>query len=447
MNVKTSPRTRRVLSLVGRVLTGLMLTGLCSCAGAWDHFDLFKPKIPDSVESESLVLGADGLVADTKSKTTAPDDSAKAMSAAREMFRKEEYEKAEPLFTFVGDKEKNPAPMIQEAMYYRGECLRLTGYYPKAGDVYSGLLSKFPNTPYREQCVQHMFDIANYLLEDTRAEMREQKEKEEGKRWIVWPRYVSFEKSKPFLDGEGRAIELLEKVRLHDLNGPLADQALWMCGVVKMYNENYRDADNYFSQIPNRHPESPLAPQALEYAIFCKHMSTGGSDYDGRKTAEARKLVQTAFRSYPQLANDPEKRAYLESQIKGIDLQQAEKDYKMAEFYRRTGHTGAAYFYYELVRKRYPNTKYAQMAEESWNSLREKLESKEVAAPVPTGPLVGSGLNPYTVTPPGMAGSGWQPVPSVTPNVAPAPTVLPQPWQGPGPAPSTLPPPTPSGIP
>ncbi len=277
--------------------------------------------------------------------------------------------------------------------------------------------------------------------------MREQKEKEEGKRWIVWPKYISFEKSKPFLDREGRAIELLEKVRMHDLNGPLADQALWMCGVVKMYNENYRDADTYFSQIPNRHPESPLAPQALEYAIFCKHMSTGGSDYDGRKTAEARKLVQTAFRSYPQLANDPDKRAYLESQIKGIDLQQAEKDYKMAEFYKRTGHPGAAYFYYELVRRRYPNTKYAGLAEESWNALRDKLEKERGEGPLSLAALFGSGSQPVTVIPPGMAGSGWQASPTTGAPAGPAPAVLPPPWQEPGGAPGASPAPTPGGNP
>jgi outer membrane protein assembly factor BamD (BamD/ComL family) len=435
MNVSITLRPRTVLSAAGRALTGLVLCGLCSCAGAWDRFDLFKPKIPTDVETESLVLGAEGLAPEKQAKTALPEQMSQALAAAREHFRKEEYAKAEPLFTYVSEKDKNPPPAIQESMYYRAECLRLQGYYPKAADIYAGLLNKFPNTQYREQCVQRMYDIANYWLDDTRAEMREEKEKADGKRWIVWPRFVSFEKSKPLLDREGRAVEKLEQVRLHDLNGPLADQALWMCGIVKMYNENYREADNYFSQIPNRHPDSPLAPQALEYAIFCKHMSTGGSDYDGRKTAEARKLVQTAFRSYPSLANDPEKRAYLEDQVKGIDLQQAEKDYKIAEFYRRTGHPGSAYFYYQLVRKRYPDTKYARMAEESWNNLREKLESKQGDASVTNAPAGGSGWQPFTVTPPGMAGSGWQPVPSVLPAPGPAPSVLPPPWQIPGGAP------------
>ena len=44
---------------------------------------------------------------------------------------------------------------------------------------------------------------------------------------------------------------------------PVDERTLFLCGVVKMYNENYREADHYFTQIYARHPESTLAPKAL----------------------------------------------------------------------------------------------------------------------------------------------------------------------------------------
>jgi outer membrane protein assembly factor BamD (BamD/ComL family) len=308
---------------------------------------------------------------------TFPEEVTASLREARELFRKQEYARAESVFGKVADAEKNPPLAIQEAMYYRAECQRLQGFIPQAADQYVSLMNRFPGTSYREQCCHHVFDIANQWLDDTREEMREAKEKADGKRNFVWPRFVSFEKSKPFLDREGRAIEKLEQVRMHDVNGPLADKALFLCGVVKMYNENYRDADHYFSQIYQRHPESPLTPKALELGIQCKHLSTGGSDYDGRKSAEARKMVGAALGNYPQLSNDKEMRAYLEGQMGSIDVQQAEKEFKQAEFYRRTGHPGSAYFYYELVRRRYPGTKYAKLAEERWNELRAEVEAEQ----------------------------------------------------------------------
>ena len=385
MVVITSLRTRRGLGRLGTFLLAAQLTALVGCDGLGFGYLRSQDKTPPPVAAETLILRPDGLAADKMPAPDMPEDDTAKLARARDYFRAEEYAKAESFFTSVADREKNPPAIVQEAMYYKAECMRLQGYLPKAADNYTALLNKFPNSSYREQCVQHMFDIANRWLDDTREAMREEKERQAGKRWWVSPRFISFEKSKPLLDREGRAINTLEMVRLHDINGPLADQSLFLCGVVKMYNENYRDADMYFTQIYARHPESPLAPKAIELGIQCKHLSTGGSDYDGRKTAEARNMVQTALNSYPQLAHDKELRRFLEDQRASIDMQQAEKEFNMAEFYRRTGHPGSAYFYYELVRRRYPNTKYARLAEERWNSLRSKLEkdpSQLTAAPL-----------------------------------------------------------------
>ena len=147
-------------------------------------------------------------------------------------------------------------------------------------------------------------------------------------------------------------MQALEQVHLNDITGPLADKALFLAGGVKFYREDYHEADHYFSKLVEQHQNSPLAPQAIELAIISKHMSTGGPDYDGRKVAEARLLVDSALRNYPELARD--KSGFLERQLGSITYQQAEKDYMTAEFYRRTGHPGSAYFYYEIVRRRYP---------------------------------------------------------------------------------------------
>ena len=149
---------------------------------------------------------------------------------------------------------------------------------------------------------------------------------------------------------------------------------------MKYYDENFAEADYYFSQIHERHPNSPLAEQAVELGIISKHLSTGGSDYDGRKAAEARILVNSALNNYPGLAS--EKQQFLMDQLKNISYQQAEKDFKMAEFWARTGHPGSAFFYFELVLRRYPGTKFAELATVRRDQLRaaaEKEESKRSA--------------------------------------------------------------------
>jgi outer membrane protein assembly factor BamD (BamD/ComL family) len=391
--------------LARRLLSLLVAPALAASVGCFETGIQLNPFAPAAKPAEptvdSFILRTDGKLVTESSVATMPADVTGALDQARDAYRKEDYAKAETLFGVIADKDKNPPLAIQEAIYYRAECLRLTGHLPKACDTYASLLNKFPTSSYREQCCQRMYDIANYWLDDTWDEMKRAKE---GKSWVVMPAWFSFERAKPFFDREGRAVEAMERVRLHDIQGPLADQALYRCGVVKMYREDWREADHYFSQISAKHPESKLAPQAIQLAVFCKQMATGGSSYDGRKTAEARKLIQTALTAYPEIAGDPEKRKYLEKQSKAIDLQQAEKEFKMAEFYRRTGHPGSAYFYYELVQRRYPKTKYAEEARARWASLRDELIRSGQAVPAQPKPAAAPATTPAV-----QPVNGWKP--------------------------------------
>lgn len=304
-----------------------------------------------------------------------PDSPEGKLAGGKELFRQGNYSTAERVFHRLYDNKKNSQPLLEEARFMEGECLRLQGHYPKAADTYVDLLKKFDRTPYKDAAIQHMFDIANYWLDDSREQMKESREVREGTRLFVTPRFVSFERTKPLLDREGRAIEKLEQVRWNDINGPLADRALFLAGSIKFFHADYREADHYFSQIHERHPNSELAPQAVELAIISKHLSTGGSDYDGRKVAEARQLVHSALQNYPELAN--KRRDFLDRQIVGITHQQADKDFKIAEFYERTGHPGSAYFYFEMIKRRYPGSTYAERATARAIRLKEKHELKE----------------------------------------------------------------------
>ncbi|MCS6852276.1 MAG: tetratricopeptide repeat protein [Gemmataceae bacterium] len=340
---------------------------------AWDSWWRKKADAagPAAV-GDSLVLRDGKLEAEAP---PAAGSAAAELAQAHELYRQNDFAAAEKIYRKIAKNQKNPQHIAEEARYYEAECLRMQLKYPKACDTYAKLLNDFPAGAYREQALQRMFDIANYWLDDTRAQMEAYKEKREGKRFWVAPNLIHWDKTKPFFDEEGRALERLEQVSYTDVSGPLADKALFLAGSVKFYREDYKEADRFFSQLIERYPHSPLAPQALELAIIAKHLSTGGSDYDGRKVAEARRLVNTALISYPELAQ--QKRDFLERQLIGITLQQAEKEFNIAEFYRRTGHPGSAYFYYEIVRRSYPGTEFFDKATERMHELRAELEKAE----------------------------------------------------------------------
>lgn len=309
---------------------------------------------------------------------TSPAKVSGKLAEAHELFRKKEYSSAEDKFNDIADNKRNSPAVAEEARYYEAECLRLQNELPNACDTYSRMLKDFPSGAYKEQAVQRMFDIANYWLRDTDMEMAQYKEKLDGKRDFVMPAILKvnwLDKTKPTLDAENRALRALEVVHYSDITGPLADKALFLAGYVKFYREDYKEADHYFSQLIDMHKNSPLAPKAVELAIICKSLANGGPDFDGRKVAEARQLIDTALKAFPELAKN--KNDFLMRSMFAINAQHAAKDIHHAELYERTGHPGSAYFMYEMVRRRYPGTKYATHAEEQMSRLKAEMEKKK----------------------------------------------------------------------
>ncbi len=322
--------------------------------------------------AESLVLRGDHLEPDIPTHAEA---AVGLLASAHELYRAGEYEKAEHVFHRIEDNKKTTPALAEEAIFYEAECLRQQRCYPKAADTYNKLLNEFKSGAYREQCIERMFEIANFWLQDTRAQMVAEDEKNAGKRWVVWPEILHFDREKPLMDEQGRAVEKLEQVRYNDMTGPYADKSLFLAGGVMFFKGNYKEADFYYHQIVEMHPNSPFAAQAVKLDIICKQLANGGAAYDGRNVAEARRLVDTALRSYPELAN--KEADFLNRQLLAITNQQAQKDFEAGEFYGRTGHPCSAYFCYEVVRRRYPGTRYAEMAGKRMEELKSKIEKEE----------------------------------------------------------------------
>ena len=272
-------------------------------------------------------------------------------------------------------------PIAEEALFYEAECQRLQKNYRTAVDTYTKLLVEVQRTRFTPRVCEGLFEIANYWLEPTRRQMDEYQEQLKGQRWMVTPAlYVHFSNDMPMLDAEGHATSILNTIRLHDIRGPLGEKALLYLGTINFYNKDYKEADFYFTQLKDEYKDGPYAAKAIKQSVICKQLMTGGSIYDCRGVEESKKLLMQAQGQYPELAKDQE---WIRMQLTSINIQQADRDFRTAEFYQRTGHPGSAYFYYELVCRRYPGTTYAEKAEQQKNELKAKVE-KEQKTSAPT---------------------------------------------------------------
>ena len=354
--------------VIARLLPLLVLVAGCS------SFRDFRDRMSES--ARSLVT-----------RSYHDSDAESKMAKAEELFAANDFSSARPLYSGLADNTRNPLLLAEKARFKEAECYRFAEEYPKAVDTYHRLLQDHQTGAYRRAACKEIFDIANYWLDDTRAEI-ESARAGEKKPWIRLPKWSDLtDGTKPRIDQEGEALKALEYVWLSDLFGPYADKSLFWAGFVHFYRGNFEEADEVFSRLVEFHKDSTLRPKAVEMAIMSKNNATGGADYDGSKCAEAMQLVRTAEIGMPEFA-DPERAQLLTKQKLMIRMQQAEKDFKRGQYNERIGHPGSAYFCYELVRRTYSGTKYSDLATARIEEIKGKLD-EEKNKQEPTGVFAG----------------------------------------------------------
>ena len=408
----SADRTRRAGNsrrAVGAAVVGaLLLAALPGCASLpemhwpWQHdTGTSKDALIDGPK-DAFVMRGNGL-------ERAPEiwhPRQKDLADARKLLEEKQLKEAEAAYHVIGTDTKCPEQFREEALFYESECLRLQKKYRAAEETYSLLFKDYPSTQYTERGDRGLFEIALYWLQETREQMQAYEDQQKGKRWFVAPlMLVHFNEDKPLFDCEGRAVRMLEGISMREkvMHTALGEQALLYLGTIKFYREDFLEADRYFTDLYQQYPNSKHAAKALKMSIDCKQLCTGGTMYDLRTVEESRKLIHTAQTAYPEFAKETD---WIQQRLVAINLQQADRDWRVAEHYRWTGHPGAAFFYYELVRRCYPNTEYATKAQQRIEELeRRHPEARRADQPgsLPPGARLG-GVTPTTPTPPATPG-------------------------------------------
>jgi TolA-binding protein len=341
MNIAFEKRTAGAFAL----LAGLFLNG-CST--------------PSKTGDKSFSDKVSALVRSQVSSSYHDSEADAKMANAEELFARGEYKEAESIFADIADNTYNAAMMLERARYMEAESVRMQGKLPKAVDIYHRLLKDFPASIYTEKAAVRMYVIVDIWLKDS---VRDIEDRQAGKNWVQRYKFGDpLDKSKPRMDQEGEVLKTLDNIATHAPNSSVADKAMFWCGYLHYARGDYADADHFFSILTQGYKDSPLRQEAAKYAVAAKNRSTGGAAYDGQKSAEALQLVHNLEATDPIYTQDKDKAAWLQRQKMAIRIQQAEKDFETAEFYRRKNYPSSAYFYYELTRRRYPGTKYSDLA-------------------------------------------------------------------------------------
>jgi outer membrane protein assembly factor BamD (BamD/ComL family) len=324
-----------------------------------------SPKVPSAKSGSTLVLGSDGWRPMLKPKPNPEAD--KELEEALKLFQQGKLALAEPAFARIAKKRKG-THWGEKSQYYVAECQYQQKKYVKSNDSFERLYADYPGTEFLDKLVSREYSLAQmWLSQSDQAAKPEQK--------LSW--FSHFNGEQPVIDTRGTGLKALEHVRHHDPTGPLADDAVLQIADYHMRSGDYESAAIYYDQLIADHPKSPFLQKAQLAAIDSRIKAYLGPEYDGSGLEKARELVKQTMTAFPDRQASYEK---LYHTLDVINEQEAERTYKVGEYYKRIGKVTSAEYYFGKLPQRWPNS--------PW-SVKAKVELAQLAK-LPRKPSVPS---------------------------------------------------------
>lgn len=283
-----------------------------------------------------------------------------AYAEGEALFRQRKFDEAAAKFKYAS-KRWPDSELEEDALYMLAESYFFADRYSNACDTYVNLMKKYENSRYLDQVVPRQFAIARYWEQHDRAEHH----------WVVTPNFT--DKTRPWFDTRGNALAAYETVHLNDPTGPLADDSLMAKANSHFLNNEFDDADTYYTMLRDSYPQSDHQAAAHLLGVRAKMRKYQGAAYDGAPLGEAKELIEQVNTQFPhELA---EEKTRLREADRAIRTQLAQRDYEMGEYYAGTRHYRAARHYYNRVIKDYPETRFAQAAEHRLEQYKDRPDN------------------------------------------------------------------------
>ncbi len=351
----------------------LLAASAVGCRSFWDRPDVQSVFGPKGKDPKNLLKDAE------KNSEKEPPVGLVEFENTKELFDHGKFLEAQKACEKHLKKFKDKK-IEEDFLFLIAECQFERGRYPAAQDSYDLLFKKYPSTRFKDPAVRHMFAIANAWLKSPKpASEVELTQFRDGTLGKADPQNPSpyqfplkpnlFDKSRPLFDTQGRAMQELRSIWMHDPAGPLADDALMTSAVYSLRVGDYQEADRLFDEMRKSYSKSPHVELAYVLGSHAKLMTYQGARYDGRKLEEARQLMKSTVTLFP----DSPQRPKILADLRKLRLMAAEREWAKVELYQRKHEPASAVVYCNVILESYPRTPYADMAREylKKNSLLE----------------------------------------------------------------------------
>jgi outer membrane protein assembly factor BamD (BamD/ComL family) len=329
---------------------------------------------PDAINPPStLILGSNGYKPMQPPKNPEADAE---LEVGERLFQQGKFEEAQPVFARIARNRKS-SPWGEKAQYFLAESYYQRGKLVDANNCYEKLVADYPGTEFLDRLVSREYQIAQVWLAQVDAKAKPEER-------LPW--YTRFTREQPWIDTRGFGIQALEHVRQHDPTGPLADDAVLRIADEHMSTRDYESAALYYDQLITDHPKSPFLQRAQLAAIDARIKGYLGPDYDGNGLEQARELIKSTMSAFPDRPAGNEK---LYHTLDLINDQEAERAFKIGDYYQRTGRVISAEYYFGKIRQRWPKSPWATQAKTRLAALAKMPHKQSAPSKINIGRFAG----------------------------------------------------------
>ncbi len=344
-------------------------------------------KLTSPKSGSTLILGSDGWRPMLKPKANPEAD--KELDDALKLFQQGKLAEAESAFAKIA-KNRKGSHWGEKSQYYLAESQYQQKKYVKANDSFERLYADYPGTEFRDKLVSREYALAQLWLSQSDPQAKPEQK-------LPW--YTRFTGEQPVIDTRGTGLKALEHVRHHDPDGPLADDAVLQIADYHMKSNDYESAAIYYDQLIASHPKSPFLQKAQLSAIDSRLKAYMGPEYDGSGLEKAREMVKQTMSTFPDRQASYEK---LYHTLDIINDQEAERTFKVGEYYKRTGKVTSAEFYFGKIPQRWPGSPWSVKAKTELAQLAKMPRKPSVPSKIMSQP----GANDPYYSAGGMGGMG-----------------------------------------
>jgi len=270
--------------------------------------------------------------------------------------------------------------LLPEVNFRIGRCLEEEGNFYDAIDWYENLVDDYPDSDFAPEaqfrigiCLEeedellNAFDAYQKLFDEYpgKGSLNEILNRE----YAIGEEFMNNRK-RLFLffrirSGLGTAEDIFRAILKNATFSKVSTRAQYSLGFVLQMQGDYTDAILEYNQVLTNYPGTEVIPLALFNIGVCYYEEALSSDYDAGEVNKALQNFTRFIRRFPDNPN----RTEAEEKIRELIDQKAEKAYAIANYYNSPDSFTGARIYYQEVIDKYPESRYARMAEKKLAEL------------------------------------------------------------------------------